>query len=72
MANLTPIILSAQSVVNMIENNLESSSDDDENITEILKLITERGPPVLRPRVKNYIENVVTFLSDEGFKEHFR
>jgi len=75
MANLlsTSILLSTQSIFSVIENNLESSSsDDEENIADILKLITERGPLVLRPRVKNYLENVIVFFSDEGFKEHFR
>lgn len=73
MEKLTTIF-SIQNITNFIENYCQSSSssDDDEEILNVIKVVTERGPVVLRPRVKNYVENVVTLLSDEGFKEHFR
>jgi len=73
MANL-PILIGIQSAINIfMQYNSESSSDDDdEDILNILKHISKRGPLMPRARIKNYIENVLENLSDEGFKEHFR
>jgi len=53
-------------------NRSESSSDDDKDIVNILKHISKRGPLMPRARMKNYIENVLENLLNEGFKEHFR
>jgi len=75
MVNLTPIVIGIQSVTSFILSNYnsESSSDDDnENISNILKQISKRGPLIPKIRIKNYIENVIENLSNEGFKEHFR
>lgn len=67
-------LIIVSSIQNFIQNYYESSSssDDEEDIVNIIKVMTERGPMILRPRVKNYLENVVVSLSNEGFKEHFR
>jgi len=74
MTNLTPaILIGIQSAVSFMQyNSSESSSDDDEDIVNILKHISKRGPLMPRARMKNYIENVLENLSNEGFKQHFR
>ena len=49
------------------------SSDDDEEITILLNLITdERWPCDLRPPVENYMEYVIAHFSDSVLKSHFR
>ena len=72
MANVNAIIIAVQGIVNVINSDSDSSSDDEEEILNVLNMITKRRPLELRPRIKNYIENVIALLSDEGFKAHFR
>jgi len=62
MANLTPILIGIQSTISFMQYNSESSTDDDEDILNILKQISKRGPLMPRARMKNYIENVLENL----------
>lgn len=46
---------------------MSDSSDEDENV-----LLLARGPMDMRPRVQNYIDNVVDEYSNEEFMDNFR
>lgn len=55
------------------ENDSSSDSSDDDILLQVLsKIDGKRGPLLLKPRVQNYIQNVVSVLSNVDFKSHFR
>lgn len=50
-----------------------SSDDDDDNDDEFIDFIfNELGPLRKKPRIQNYVEDVVVQYNEEEFRENFR
>ncbi|XP_034255307.1 uncharacterized protein LOC117653619 [Thrips palmi] len=60
---------------NIEDHDSSSSSEDDASILKALAgaicLTKKRGPPVKRPQIEGFVDNIVQKYTDEEFKSHF-
>lgn len=61
-------------IIYICEDILDSSSDDDESLDELMTVIVTNRKKVItkRPKVRLFIENVVHKYNDVEFRKHFR
>ncbi|XP_011705164.1 PREDICTED: uncharacterized protein LOC105460420, partial [Wasmannia auropunctata] len=62
-------------IIEIINENNSSSDDssDDDMLVQVVNMIDgKRGPLILKPRIQNYVQNVVSVLTNADFKSHFR